>query len=182
MTDFYAQLERQLVDAGRRRAVQGRLRRAAIGRGRLVAAVCAAVAVLAAGGALVPGLRSGAGPAADRGTAQQPLPPAALPPPDLPSLHGIGVAVFNGTTASGIARSVADRLERRGATIFTVTNAADQTAAETIVSYTEGNEAPAREVAAVLGVDGVEPYQGIPPLPFHGSPVIVVAGRDRIAP
>lgn len=183
MTDFYAQLEHQLVDAGRRRAGQGSLRRAATGRARLVAAAGAAVLVLAAGGALVSGLRSGSGTTVpDRGAAPQPAPPAVPAPLGPQPLRGVGVAVFNGTFTSGLGRTVADLLETRGATILTISSASDQSATETIVSYTDGNEAPARRVAAVLGVDGVVPYKGTPPLPFHGDPVIVVAGRDRIAP
>ena len=44
-------------------------------------------------------------------------------------------------------------------------------------------QAPAREVAAVLGVDEVVPFAGAPSMLDAGRPaVIVIVGRDRIAP
>lgn len=185
MTDFYAQLERQLVDAGRRRESQGHVRRVVAGRARLAMAAGAAVLALAAGGALVPGLLSGTGPATGGGAAPPPAPPAGAEPAPTRSepLRGIYVAVLNATTRGGLARTVAELLERRGATLGVVSNAPDQSAAQTVVAYAEGMQAPAREVAAVLGVDEVVPFQGPSPLLGNARPaVIVMVGRDRVAP
>jgi hypothetical protein len=182
MTDFYAQLERQLVDAGRRRAVQGGLRRAATGRARLVAAACAVGLVLAAGGALVPGLLSG--PASDTGggAAPQPTPAPLLDPTDAHTLRGVRVAVLNGTMRSGLARSIADLLERLGATIQEIDSSADQTATETIVSFVGGAELQARRVAVALRAERVEPFAGTPAGSARGASVIVVAGSDLALP
>src|SRR5436305_11450603 len=103
MTDFYTQLEHQLVAAGQRRAGQGRAARAVAGRGRALAAVTAAVAALVvAGAAAVPSVFDTA-PAtrapATPGGVRAPVPAAAGA-----SLAGIHVAVYNTTTRAGLAR------------------------------------------------------------------------------
>lgn len=185
MTDFHAQLERQLVDAGRRRAVRGGWRRAAAGRGRLAVAACAVVLVLAAGGAVVPGLFDRSGSATEGGAVSQPAPLIGAEPAPIrsQSLRGIGVSVLNATTTTGLARTVADLLERRGATILEIRGASDQSLEDTIVSYAGGAKAPAHEVAAVLGVDDVTPFSGTPSMSIPTGPsVLVLVGRDRIAP
>lgn len=186
MTDFYAELEDQLITAGRRRAGVGGLRRATLGRGRPALVVAAVLVTVAVAGALVStlGLPSGSG---SRPASNGAAPPAVVPPsvdPVARDLRGITVAVLNGTTRAGAGRSVAGRLEQRGATIGTIQNSADQTIGESVVAYTDGKEhrARARAVAAVLGRGRVEPFAGRESPPEGNASVIVVVGRDLATP
>ncbi len=148
--DFFADLERQLVDAAAER--RQRLRRA---RARRVATVSTILlAVLAAGGGLaaaVTGGGAGAGsstgtPAGDGGA------PATTPLSERTKtiLSRQTVAVLNATTAPGLARGVANRLADADVHIGNVTNAADQTRSATCVLYAPGHEQAARRVAALL--------------------------------
>ena len=176
MTDFYAQLEDQLVTAGRRRQTQGRARRAIAGRGRALVAATAVAAALAAGVAVaLPQLRT---------TSTTSTPAATVAPPGVApgplrggSLAGIRVAVLNGTTGTGLARLVADALGRRHAAIFEVGSAARKNVRGTVVYYRPGARAKARRVAAVLG--------GVPVRPSGASPdrrvaeVVVIVGVVR---
>jgi hypothetical protein len=181
MTDFYAQLERQLVDAGDRRAAQGGLRRALTGRGRPLLATGAAVLAIAVGAALVPALRS----TSSSGPARSGAPPApvAAPGPLAPhgrgALRGIRIAVLNGTTQPGLGRAVAGLLQERGATIDTVANASDQTLRRTLVEYRSGRRQQARRVADVLGVRALAPLTGEDERVAPRAQVVVRVGRDR---
>ncbi len=183
MTDFYTQLERQLIGAGRRPAGAARLRRATLGRGRLVLVLGAVLVAVAVGGAVLSTLRappdSGSRPASDGGA-----PPAVVPPSvdrAATDLRGITVAVLNATTRAGAARSVAERLERQGATVGAIQNAVDQSISQSVVAYTDGNAPRARAVASALGRGRVEPFSGRERLPGHAA-VIVVVGRDLAMP
>jgi hypothetical protein len=63
------------------------------------------------------------------------------------------VAVFNGTTGSGLARAAADKLQAAGFTkVGPVTTAPDQTAQSSTVYYDTGAKAAADEVAKTLGL------------------------------
>lgn len=163
MNDFYAQLERQLVEAGRRRAGSGRSRLALAGRVRPLLVVAAAVLALVAAIAVAPALRPGSS-SEPGGSAAPPAPPVTTPRPAAtppagraPLLLGIVVAVFNATTTTGVAREVADLLEAYRATISVIGSDADQSLAQTVVVYRRGAEVQARRVANVLGVRDVRP-------------------------
>jgi len=207
MNDFYGQLERQLVDAGRRRAAHGRLRIALAGRGRpllamatvLLAgvAVAASISVLGSGStASAPG-GGGGGPPASPGApaptvtgTSTPAPPdanwptvTATPVPGdkpLPArpLRGTQVAVYNGTTITGLAREVGDQLEAQGATLDAIGSAADQTRTETVVGHRPGAGAQARLVATILGVRDIHPLTDAEALSRRAD-VIVQVGADR---
>jgi len=62
------------------------------------------------------------------------------------------VAVLNGTTQTGLARNVGDKIEKARFTLGSVGNNADQQIPSTVVSYTPGNEVAARAVAKLVGV------------------------------
>jgi hypothetical protein len=152
MTDFFADLERQLVHATAERPQ--RLRRARARRGALLATVL--LAVLACGAGLASAL---SGDGSDGGTAR----PAGLtgttatavaPAPTQTTLagHPFTVAVLNGTRIPGLARGVATRLQNAKFKIGNVTNATDQTRAETEVAYAPGYNVEAGQVAGAIGL------------------------------
>jgi hypothetical protein len=177
MTDFYAQLEQQLVTAGRRCNDAGRIRRTVAGRGRpLVRAAALAVAVTVAA-VVVAAL-----PQRDAVLRSGPAAPVAPPvPAPLVSrdLSGIRVAVLNATTQPGLARDTATELSLLHARIVAVGNASRQHAATTEVRHRRGARAKALRVAAVLGVARVGP--GTSSLPSAGrAEVIVLVGADRL--
>lgn len=191
MTDFYSQLEDQLLAAGRRRQEQRPVARAIAGRGRVLALATAAVAILVAAVALsLPGAVTSVfdgGPTVPAAPPPAPAPaPAPVPAPDNASLAGIRVAVYNATAQQGAGRSVGDELEARRAEVAVYGSVPSQPGGRTIVRYVAGAEAKARRVAAVLGVPGVERYD--PATTEHGNPpesaraaVIVLVGYDRQA-
>jgi hypothetical protein len=188
MTDFYTQLEHQLVAAGHRRLGQGRAARAVAGRGRALVAATAAVAALVVAGAFaLPAVFDTAS------TTSAPATPGRgpAPAPVAPSLAGVRVAVLNGTTARGYARSIATLLERRGARIVRVdaTPAARQTR-RTAVFFGRGRlaEGRARLVAQALGAQVLGPASrasSVPVAPLAGGDnvdAVVLLGIDRLRP
>ncbi len=62
------------------------------------------------------------------------------------------VAVLNGTTQTGLARNVGDKIEKARFTLGKVGNNTDQQIPATIITYTTGNEDAARAVAELVGV------------------------------
>jgi hypothetical protein len=156
MTDFFADLERQLTAATVDRP--RRMRRARARRGAALAAVLLAIV---AGGAGLATAVSGDGtgtrgtPAAPDVTQRArtaPAPAVAAAPPvdDARTLNRFVTAVLSATSRPGMARGVANQLQRSGARIGNVTNAADQTQAETIVTYAPGHASDAALVAQHL--------------------------------
>jgi len=103
--------------------------------------------------------------------------------------HGrITVAVLNGTATPGLANTVANALTGAGFVKGPVGNASDQQRSVTVVSYFDGHEAEAQEVAQTLRVpgDAVQPIdtdteracgQGAPAA--CTAPVVVTVGADR---
>jgi hypothetical protein len=170
MTDFYAQLERQLVDAGRRRNERSRMRRALAGHGRPLAGAGALVAAVAVAVSVAPGQRDA--------VQRTPAAPSAPAPAVANDLRGIRVAVLNGTTHTGIARLVAAQLEYLHARIVTVGNAPTQNLAVTAVRYRHGARVKALRVAAALAVARVGPDRGSPTNAGRAE-VIVLVGADR---
>jgi hypothetical protein len=172
MSDFYAQLEQQLVAAGRRR--NERSRRALAGRGRPLAGAGALVAAIAIAAAAVVSVAPGQRDAVQR----SPAAPLAPAPSVANDLRGIRVAVLNGTTQTGLARVVAAQLQSLGARIGVVGNAPRQNVAVTAVGYRHGARAKALRVAAALGVARVGPDRGSP-ANVGRAEVIVLVGADR---
>ena len=168
MSDFYAQLEQQLIDAGRRRGERGRLQRTLAGRGRMLTAAgtLAVTAVLAVIVFVTPLQRE----AAQRGQAASPAVAT--------DLRGIRVAVLNATTQPGVARATAAVLGARHARVTAVGNADGRHLATTRVLHRRGARGKARAVARVLGVDRVSPYRGTQ-RGVARAEVIVLVGADR---
>jgi hypothetical protein len=171
VTDFYAQLEEQLVTAARRRDGQGRPQRMLAGRGRRLAAGALAVAIAAAVVVSVAPVQRDAAP-------RRPALPAAPEPSVRADLSGIRVAILNGTTRTGLARATADVLDARHARIAGTGNAARQQLALTEVRYRRGARAKALRVAAALGVGRVGPYASSP-RGVRRADVVVLVGADR---
>jgi len=62
------------------------------------------------------------------------------------------VAVLNGTTQTGLARSVGDKIEKARFTLGSIGTNADQQIPTTIIAYTSGHGPAARAVAKLVGV------------------------------
>jgi hypothetical protein len=99
--------------------------------------------------------------------------PAARPPSEVP------VLVANGSGATGVAGSNADRLETAGYTKVETTNA--PTTAKSTVYYAAGSQSDAQEVARILGLDQavVTAMPSPPPVELAGATVLVIVGSDR---
>jgi len=152
----------------------------------VVAAIAIAVLALSGGGGSSPSRSSASTGAPTRqatSTARSHTPAGTTVP------HGrITVAVLNGTATPGLANTVADTLIGAGFVKGPVGNASDQQRSVTVVSYFDGHEAEAQEVAQTLRVpaDAVQPIdidteracgQGAPSA--CTAPVVVTVGADR---
>ncbi|MCW3021632.1 MAG: LytR family transcriptional regulator [Conexibacter sp.] len=144
MTDFFDDLERQLVTATQHRPQ--RLRRA---RARHAAALATVLVALLAGGAGLATALSNGGDAGRSVGAPATTTPAArttTAPRTTPSqLRPFTVAILNGTTVPGLARGVATQLQDSHFKIGNITNTSRQDQAATMVHY-----APGRQLAATL--------------------------------
>jgi hypothetical protein len=91
------------------------------------------------------------------------------------------VAVLNGTTQTGLARAVANKIQEDGFTIGGVATNADQSVPTTIVSYTGDNEKAALAVAKIIGIDrgSVQAADANTAAAATGD-VIVTVGSDQI--
>jgi len=92
------------------------------------------------------------------------------------------VAVFNGTTGSGIARAAADKLLAAGFTkVGPVTTAPDQTAQTSTVYYDTGAKAAADQVATTLGLSSAAVMAIDENIRVLGqnAVVVVVLGADQ---
>ncbi len=92
------------------------------------------------------------------------------------------VAVLNGTTRDGLARSVGNKIEESGFALGTVGNNADQARSATIVSYTPGNRRAAQTVAQIIrvGRDAISPIDRNTAVAAPGARVVVTVGSDRV--
>jgi len=167
------------------------------GAGRLVAIIGGAVVVLVAAVGLMlmltgeepkppPNGIGSAGTAPAPGATEDPGASADEEPSGAASSNAVdrpatNIAVLNGTTQTGLARGVADKLEKAKFTIKTVGNNADQRVPRTIVSYTEGNERAANLVAEVIDVDRsvVQPSDRNATVSAEAD-VVVTVGTDQI--
>ncbi len=98
------------------------------------------------------------------------------------SRGNVTVAFLNGTRVTGVARGVANKVQRAGYKIGAVTNAVDQTATSTIVYYGDGQRAQAQQVAAVLSLPAtaVRPIdQSTRVVAGPDADVVVVVGADQ---
>jgi hypothetical protein len=93
----------------------------------------------------------------------------------------VRVAVFNGTTVSGLADRVADDIEAGGFARDQVANASTQDRSATIVFYAEGARAQGRDVAEVikLGTDAIQPMDSSTRTLDDDADVIVIVGSDQ---
>jgi hypothetical protein len=184
MTDFFSDLERQLIDATPRRAQ--RLRRA---RRRRLATLSTILLALVAGGA---GLATAIG-GSDAGRSAGGRPAAPRPavtlglsmpstPGGVPRRGSSTVAVLNGTTVPGLARGVANRLQHAKFKIGNVTGAATQDRSATLVEYAPGHRAEADAVAKAIEVSrqAVRPLSSSSRNIANGpATVVVLVGSDQ---
>lgn len=188
MTDFFDDLERQLVDATPQR--RARIRRA---RQRRAAALSTILIALLAGGAGIAAAVGGDGtrgrdaaPAATSRTVESDPATGTTSTPLSAKTRDIlsrqTVAVLNATPVPGLARGVANRLQNAEVHIGNVTNAADQTRATTCVTYAPGHRSAAARVAALLELspDVVAPAtQAERTIAGERATVIVTVGSDQ---
>jgi hypothetical protein len=90
------------------------------------------------------------------------------------------VAVLNGTTQTGLARNVGDKIEKARFTLGSIGTNADQQIPTTIVAYNSGHETAARAVAKIVGV----PAGSLHPADANASAaadadVVVTVGLDQ---
>jgi hypothetical protein len=71
----------------------------------------------------------------------------------IPAPADTAVAVLNGTTVTGLARTAADQLEARDYNVARVTDAADQAQQTSQVAYSDGFQGSARRIARIVGID-----------------------------
>ncbi|HVF79467.1 MAG TPA: LytR C-terminal domain-containing protein [Solirubrobacteraceae bacterium] len=91
------------------------------------------------------------------------------------------IAVLNGTTQTGLARAVANKIQEDGFTIVGVDTNADQSVPTTIVSHTGDNEPAALAVAKVMGIDrGSVQAADANTAAAASADVIVIVGSDQI--
>jgi hypothetical protein len=182
MTDFFDDLERQLVAATPHRA--GRVRRA---RARRVAVLSTTLVALLACGAGIAAAVGGGDGDVRHGTPVGARPTVTTAPPaagSRPPLGSFTTAVLNGTAVPGLARGVANRLNAAGAKIGNVTNAARQDEATTQVYYARDDCVPAAgKVAEVIGFKGEFSLMKLPRelrvIAGDRADVVVVVGSDQ---
>jgi hypothetical protein len=181
--NFFDDLERELVAATSDRT--RRLRRARARRAATLSTV--AVAVLAAGGGLAAALttsdanNNSAAPATTTPTVngERLVPPL---PSGTPKRGTYRIAVLNGTTVPGLARGVANRLSNSKYKVGTVTNAATQDRAATLVEFAPGHRAEAEAVANVIDVapDAIQQESAASrAIAGEGTTVVVTVGSDQ---
>jgi len=118
-----------------------------------------------------------ASPAASGGTATN----ASATSPPAVDRRATRVAVLNGTTQTGLARTVADEVEKAHFTISGTENNADQAVPATTVSYRDGAQRAAQIVAQTIGIDrsSVQPVDANASVAADAD-VIVIVGADKI--
>jgi hypothetical protein len=112
----------------------------------------------------------------------QPKSTAAAPSTSARDRARTTIAVLNGTTVQGLARAVADKLQKAGYRIGTVTNAADQQRSATQVAYRPGDLRMARDTARTIhvGGDAVVPIDQVTAATAGSqAEVVVTVGADQ---
>jgi hypothetical protein len=106
--------------------------------------------------------------------------PAATAPTAI-NRRGTSVAVLNGTTQTGLARAVADEVEKARFTIALTETNADQSVPSTTISYRNGSQRAAQIVAQVIGVDRASVQPADPNASAAAdADVVVIVGADKI--
>lgn len=176
--DFFAQLERQLVEAAERDAgASPRAHfRSGFGAGRrLVGALPVAAALACAALIAVVALSVGSDRAVDRAPNSARIPAAPLTAP-APRLNA-DVAVLNGTRRVSLATTAANTVRASGARVVTTGNAPVNTIAVSTVHADPG--ADGAGVARRLGIGGrVRPIDASLRAQAPGADVVVVLGAD----
>jgi hypothetical protein len=106
---------------------------------------------------------------------------ASAAAPTAVNRRATSVAVLNGTTQSGLARAVADEVEKARFTIALTETNADQAVTTTTVAYRPGQQRAAQIVAQVIGIDkaSVQPVDANASVAADAD-VIVIVGADKI--
>jgi LytR cell envelope-related transcriptional attenuator len=92
----------------------------------------------------------------------------------------ITVAVLNGTTVTGLAATMADKVEQAGFTRGNTTNALTQgQQAESVVEYSRGNKASAQLVARKLGIGQIQQIDPQTQTVAGDATVTVIVGADK---
>ncbi len=91
------------------------------------------------------------------------------------------MAVLNGTTFTGLAGQLADRVAQEGGYErgATETNTRDQTIQTSTVFFADGFRSQARKVAELLSVSAVEPLDSETQALAPEADVVVLAGADQ---
>jgi hypothetical protein len=123
-----------------------------------------------------------------------PAPNRTAPPPTEPDAGDGGapaepaktaaetnVAVLNGTTFTGLAGQLADRVSQEGGYErgATETNTRDQTIQTSTVFYADGFRAHARKVGQLLSITAIEPLDEDTQALAPDADVVVLAGADQ---
>jgi hypothetical protein len=165
-------------DGGMRRPGRGTL--IAAGAAILVLAITVAIVLKVTGGSSKP-------PRAPNTVAQSPAAKTpsngtnAPPPATRAQRAQTNVAVLNGTTVTGLARSVANRLQDQGYTIGNVTDAPNQAQPVTKVEYGQGHAGEARAVATAIKLPASRVVTLSPVDSTTAGPnaeVVVIVGQD----
>ncbi len=93
------------------------------------------------------------------------------------------VAVFNGTTVTGLARAAADKLTAAGYKNVSpvTTDTTNQARATTVVYWQSGSRREGVDVAKLIGVsrDALQPMDQNARVLGGGAPVVVIVGADQ---
>jgi hypothetical protein len=91
----------------------------------------------------------------------------------------VTVAVLNGTTVTGLAATMADKVEQEGFTRGNTDNALTQgQQAESVVEYSKGNRAAAELVAKKLNIGQIEPIDPATQTRAGDATVAIIIGAD----
>jgi ABC-type Fe3+-hydroxamate transport system substrate-binding protein len=92
------------------------------------------------------------------------------------------VSILNGTTVTGLAASIADKIQTAGFKRGNVQNYSDQARSASLVFYADGARRIAIDVAKILGLSA-DDVEAIDPdtqaLAGNGAKVVVVVGNDQ---
>jgi hypothetical protein len=92
----------------------------------------------------------------------------------------VTVAVLNGTTVTGLAKQVGDRVEAQGFRLGTVANTADQEQqrAESVILFSSGHKNEAKAVSRRLKITQRQPIDPASQDLAGDATVVVIAGAD----
>jgi hypothetical protein len=91
----------------------------------------------------------------------------------------VTVAVLNGTTVTGLAGTIGQKVSAAGFRLGNVATASQQQRAESVVLYRPGSSRQARTVARKLEISQIEPVDPESASLAGAASVVVVVGADR---